>query len=147
MPLAVNQPAPDFTLPSTSGTFTLSSDASGQPVVLYFYPKDFTRVCTKEACSFRDNFDFFRDLDVKVLGISTDSEEKHLEFKGRHNLPFELLSDTDGRVSKAYKAHIPFLNLSRRVTYLLNKEHQVAAVYSDLFGAEGHIQKMIEKLR
>ena len=147
MPLKIGQKAPYFSLPSTSGQFTLETDARNQPVVLYFYPKDFTRVCTKEACSFRDNFDFFEKLDVPVLGISTDSIEKHKAFRNTHKLPFELLADVDGEVSKAYKAHIPFLNLSRRVTYLLNKEHVVTAVYSDLFGAEGHIEKMIGQLR
>lgn len=147
MPLQVNQQAPDFSLPSTKGEFMLNKDAANQPVILYFYPKDFTRVCTKEACTFRDNFEFFKELKVTVLGISTDNPEQHLNFKQKHQLPFDLLSDVDGKVSKAYKAHIPFLNLSRRVTYLLDKDHKIAAVYSDLFGAEGHINKMIEQLK
>ncbi|ELR70626.1 Redoxin domain protein [Fulvivirga imtechensis AK7] len=147
MPLKPGHKAPNFSLPSTGGQFTLDTDASNQPVVLYFYPKDFTRVCTNEACTFRDNFDFFKTLDVLVLGISTDPVEKHQAFKSTHQLPFELLADVDGRVSKAYKAHIPFLNLSRRVTYLLDKEHVVAAVYSDFFEAEGHIEEMIAQLK
>lgn len=147
MPLKIGQKAPDFRLPSTTGQFTLHTDALDRPVVLYFYPKDFTRVCTKEACFFRDNFDFFKGLDVLVFGISTDTVEKHKEFKAKHVLPFELLADVDGKVSKAYKAHIPFLNLSKRVTYLLDKEHMVVAVYSDLFEAEGHIRKMIDQLK
>lgn len=114
---------------------------------MYFYPKDFTPACTKEACSFKDNFDVFKDLDVDIVGISTDPVKQHLKFKEMHQLPFELLSDATGEVSKAYEAHVPILNISKRVTYLLDNDHRVVASYSDLFGAERHIQKMLSNLQ
>ncbi len=144
MVLKVNDKAPDFCLNSTSGKkFQLSKDAANRPILLYFYPKDFTPGCTKEACSFRDNFDLFKKLDVDVVGISTDSVKQHLRFKDTHQLPFELLSDVTGQVCRAYNALIPVLNISKRITYLLDSDHRIAATYSDLFGAERHIQKML----
>ena len=145
MPLKVSQLAPDFSLPSTSGkSFSLSHNLSDKPAILYFYPKDFTPGCTKEACSFRDAFSMFRELNITVIGISRDSVETHLKFKEQHQLPFELLSDSDGEVAKQYQALVPFLKVVRRVTYLLDAEHKIAAVYEDMFGAEKHIQQMIE---
>jgi thioredoxin-dependent peroxiredoxin len=148
MSLPLHSPAPDFTLPSTSGTkFTLSKDAKGSPVILFFYPQDFTPGCTKEACSFRDNFAEFRNLRIPVYGISTDSIESHLKFKKQYNLPFDLLSDKSGKVSSAYKAKILFFNKSKRVTYLLDKDHKVAAAYENMLDAEKHIKKMIEEVQ
>lgn len=147
MSLSINSQAPDFTLPSTSGSdFTLSKEAKGQSVILFFYPQDFTPGCTKEACSFRDNFDVFREVDIPVFGISTDSISSHQKFKKSHNLPFELLSDKTARVSRLYKAKMPILKKSKRITYLLNEDHKVAAVYDNLFGAENHIREMIKQL-
>lgn len=147
MPLKVNTKAPDFTLPSTEGKdFSLSKDAAGKPLVLYFYPKDFTGVCTKEACEFRDQFETFRDLDIMVYGISTDDLETHHRFRKEHNLPFHLLSDTKGEVSRLYKAKVPLLNISKRITYLIDKEHKIQAAYQEMFGFEGHIKAMVEEI-
>jgi peroxiredoxin Q/BCP len=147
MSLKVNSQAPDFILPSTEDkSFTLSKDADGKPVVLYFYPKDFTGICTKEACGFRDEFAAFRDPNVTVYGISTDSTETHRKFRQEYQLPFHLLADEKGAVSKLYKAKIPLLNISKRITYLLDKEHRIKAVYQDFFHAEEHIKAMIEVL-
>lgn len=148
MALKVNKQAPDFTLPSTEGkNFTLSKDADGQAVVLYFYPKDFTRGCTKEACEFRDDLSSFTDLGVSIYGISTDTIETHHKFRKQHRLPFHLLADQEGAASKLYKAKLPLLNISKRITYFLDKEHRIKAVYQDLFNAEGHIRSMIEEVR
>ncbi len=86
--------APEFTLPSQSGEMISLGDFIGKkPVVLYFYPKDDTPGCTKEACAFRDDFEEFGKLDAKVKGISSDSVESHKRFAAKHNLPFTLLSD------------------------------------------------------
>ncbi|WKN40896.1 peroxiredoxin [Tunicatimonas pelagia] len=148
MPLKVNQPAPDIYLPSTSGShFKLSRDLANQPGIIYFYPKDFTPGCTQEACSFRDSFSVFRDLNITVVGISRDSIESHQKFKQQHKLPFELLSDKSGEVAKKYQALVPFLKVVRRVTYLLDANHKIAAVYEDMFGAEKHIKQMIEAVK
>ncbi|TRX48408.1 peroxiredoxin [Fulvivirga sp. M361] len=148
MALKPNVQAPDFSLNSTNGKkFQLSKSMAGRPVLIYFYPKDFTPACTKEACSFRDNFEFFKELDITIVGISTDTTQQHKLFKKKHNLPFELLSDVTGKVSKLYKAHVPVLNISKRVTYLLDKDHVVRAAYADLFSAEKHITNMIKSLK
>ena len=148
MPLNVHTQAPDFTLPSTGGQdFTLSLDLVNKPGILYFYPKDFTAGCTKEACTFRDAFSFFRDANITVVGISRDSLSSHHNFKKQHKLPFELLSDVDGNVAKAYQALIPLLGVVRRVTYLLDADHRIAAVYESMLGAEEHIRQMIEAVK
>jgi peroxiredoxin Q/BCP len=148
MSLQIGDFAPDFTLPSTSGsTFSLSKDGKDKPYIIYFYPKDFTPGCTKEACSFRDNIEDFRNYDIDVLGISTDTVSQHLAFKEKHKLPFELLADVEGKVSKAYKARMPFMNVSKRITYMIDRQHRIVAVYSNLFGAEKHIQQMIDKVK
>jgi len=148
MPLKVRQPAPDIYLPSTRGShFKLSRDLANQPAIVYFYPKDFTPGCTQEACSFRDAFSVFREVDITVVGISRDSIETHQKFKKQHQLPFELLSDSDGSVAKKYGALVPFIKVVRRVTYLLDADHKVAAVYEDMFGAEKHIQQMVKAVK
>ena len=147
MPLNVGDIAPDFTLPSTTGVdFSLSKDKKDLPVVIYFYPKDFTPGCTREACEFRDHFSFFQDLGIDVYGISRDNIATHDDFKKAMKLPFELLSDRSGKVAGLYKASIPLINFTRRVTYLLDKQHRIAAVYENLFGAEKHIKEMIAKV-
>ena len=148
MSLSVGQVAPDFTLPSTSGgNFSLSHDAAGQPLILYFYPKDFTPGCTQEACDFRDMFAEFRDLDIGVLGISRDDIPTHLRFQQEHRLPFQLLSDVDGKVSAQYQALVPIIRVNKRVTYLLDQNHRIAAVYEDFFGAHNHIKAMVTQVK
>lgn len=148
MSLPEKSMAPDFALDSTSGSpFSLSKTAAGKPVILYFYPKDFTSVCTKEACEFRDSFDFFRGLNVDVYGISRDDIPTHHRFKEAYNLPFDLLADEDGQVADLYKATIPVIRLTKRVTYLLDAGHRIAAVYTNLFGAKKHISEMITRVK
>ncbi|MDN5205367.1 peroxiredoxin [Fulvivirgaceae bacterium BMA10] len=143
MPLKVSEQGPDFTLPSTSGNdFTLSS-ILGESCILYFFPMDFTPGCTKEACEFRDQFAYFKDLEINIFGISTDTISAHEKFRNKHQLPFHLLSDRKGNVARKYKALIPFVGLTMRVTYLLNREHQIAAVYNNLFNYRQHIREMV----
>ena len=147
MALSVDQTAPDFTLPSTSGeNFHLREAWANRPGILYFYPKNFTRQCTKEACGFRDEFSFFRDLNITVVGISQDTLESHHKFKKTYQLPFELLADPGGKVSKLYGARIPLVGMTKRITYLLDAEHRVAAAYENMLGGEKHIGQMIEAL-
>lgn len=145
MALSIGTKAPDFILPSTKGVdFQLSKDIVAKPCILYFYPKDFTPGCTQEACDFRDHFSYFEGLDIDIFGISKDSIPTHLKFKEKYQLPFELLADEKGVVSKKYQALLPFLGTTRRITYLLDKELRVAAVYENMFGAGKHIQKMVQ---
>ncbi|MFT6960752.1 MAG: peroxiredoxin Q/BCP [Flammeovirgaceae bacterium] len=148
MPLKVDSQAPDFTLPSTSGSdITLSKDLAGKPCIVYFYPKDFTPGCTKEACEFRDAFEEFRGLEIDIFGISRDSIESHDKFRAEHQLPFHLLSDKSGDVCKAYQSLIPFIGVPKRITYLLDKDHKIAAVNDSMFDAVGHIKNMIAKVK
>jgi peroxiredoxin Q/BCP len=147
MALSIGSKAPDFTVASTSGkNFTLSKDMAGKACILYFYPKDFTSVCTAEACDFRDNIAHFADMGIEVIGISRDSVATHLRFKKANELPFELLADEDGKVSKAYKAQVPLIGMTKRITYLIDQNHQIATAYDNLFGAKQHIKEMITKM-
>lgn len=148
MALTLHTAAPDFSLPSTSGSlFTLSQDFKNSPCIVYFYPKDFTPGCTQEACQFRDIYHEFSDLAIRIVGISRDSIEKHQAFKQAHQLNFELLSDKDGKVCKAYDALIPLLGIPKRISYLLDKDHQIVAVFDSLFDSYGHITSMREKAK
>jgi peroxiredoxin Q/BCP len=146
MELAIGIKAPDFSLPSTKGEFQLYKDAQDELCILYFYPRDFTAGCTKEACGFRDEFSFFRDLDIKIIGISSDSVERHLEFKAKYNLPFELLSDTKSRVAEMYNARMPIFNMSKRISYLLDHKQIIRGIYSNFFDGPAHIREMKEMI-
>lgn len=147
MALKIGDIAPDFTLPSTSGTkISLSKDYSGKALIVFFYPKDFTKVCTAEACEFRDEFAVFQGLGIDVIGINRDDIPTHLRFKKDYNLPFELLSDDSGKVCKAYDALIPLIKMPKRVTYLINAEGKIAGIFSDMFESRGHVEAMIRKL-
>jgi thioredoxin-dependent peroxiredoxin len=98
----VGKPAPDFTLQDQLGKKVTLSKLKGSPVVLYFYPKDNTPGCTKEACAFRDAFAEYEKLGAKILGVSPDGVESHAKFIKKHELPFTLLADTEHTVCEAY---------------------------------------------
>lgn len=148
MALNVGTKAPDFTLPSTSGEdFTLSKNLKNKACIIYFYPKDFTPGCNMEACGFRDNFEEFEGLDIDIVGISKDSIETHQRFINYYKLPFELLSDQSGEVLKKYEALIPFIGMPKRITYLLDTDHNIITSYENLFGAKKHIQEMLLKTK
>ena len=100
--LSVGTPAPDFTLPDQNGTLHTLSDYRGKKVVLYFYPKDNTAGCTKQACGFRDMYPQFREKGAVVLGVSKDSVASHKRFEEKFGLPFTLLSDPEKEVIQAY---------------------------------------------
>ena len=148
MALQIGQKAPDFKLQSTSGQLLkMSENLKGKAFSLYFYPKDFTRGCTAEACEFRDQFEAFRNLDVPVFGVSRDDIPTHEKFKKAYKLPFDLLSDPDGKVCKSYDALIPLIKMPKRVTYLIDDKHEIAGVFSDMFESKGHIESMLAKLK
>jgi peroxiredoxin Q/BCP len=110
----VGEPAPDFELDGTDGSFRLS-DHRGERVVLLFYPGDDTAVCTKQFCSYRDNAEAFGALDATVVGISSQSVESHVGFSDKHGLNVPLLADEDGAVAKSYGAHAPVVGTKRAV--------------------------------
>jgi thioredoxin-dependent peroxiredoxin len=148
MALKIGQIAPNFSLPSTSGkNFELSHDFKDQACIIFFYPKDFTKVCTLEACDFRDQFEEFKALNIPVVGISRDSISTHLKFKDAYQLPFELLSDGSGSVCKNYDALIPIIKIPKRVTYFLDQSHTIQGIYSDMFESKQHVDEMLKILK
>ena len=127
----VGDPAPDFTWAAHSGEQVRLSDFRNQQVVvLFFYPKDGRAICTKEACAFRDAYDQFAEAGAVVMGVSRDSAERHNAFSNRHNLPFSLLSDTDGSLRTAFGVPQTLGLLLGRVTYVIDKEGVVRLVFS-----------------
>jgi peroxiredoxin Q/BCP len=126
MALTVGTKAPDFTTKDDQGNTVSLSDFAGKIVVLYFYPKDDTPGCTKEAQSFRDNYQEYQDKDMVVLGVSTDDEASHKLFKEKYGLPFQLLADTDGSICQAYD--VDGGGYAKRVTYIINGEGVISHV-------------------
>src|SRR5215475_10156909 len=120
--IEVGDKAPDFSLPSQSGEPVRLHDRIGQRVVdLYFYPKDETRGCTAEACAFRDSHEVFAEAGAQVIGVSSDSVDKHAGFAGNHQLPFTLLSDSGGEVRKRYAVPAALGVIPGRVTYVIDR--------------------------
>lgn len=128
MTVEVGKTAPDFLALASNGETVSLSDFRGKNVVLYFYPKDMTPGCTTEACDFRDRYEEFNDLDVVILGVSTDSIERHKKFIEKHTLPFLLLSDENHTVCELYDAWKLKKNFGKeymgieRSTFVINKE-------------------------
>ena len=140
--------APDFILPSQSGQMVSLTDYVGEkPVVLFFYPKDDTPGCTKEACAFRDYHEGFGKLDAEVIGISSDSVGSHRSFAAKHNLPYTLLSDEERKVRKLYGVPNTLGLFPGRVTYVIDREGIVRHVFSSQLGAEKHVEEALIALR
>jgi peroxiredoxin Q/BCP len=133
--LEVGTQAPDFTATTQHGRSVSLSDYRGKKVVLYFYPRDDTPGCTKEACGFRDNFDVFKKANIEILGVSVDDERKHKSFAEKYSLPFTLLADTDKNIVQAYGAWGEKSRYGKtylgthRVTYLIDETGRIDAVF------------------
>ena len=148
MKLKVGQKPPDFTLPDQDGEEHTLSDYMGKWVLVYFYPRDNTPGCTKEACSFRDQFEDFTDLGAEVIGISSDSVKKHKNFAEKYSLTYTLLSDEDKTVRKDFGVPADFLGLlPGRVTYIVDKTGIVRHVFNSQFKAEKHVSEALEVLK
>jgi thioredoxin-dependent peroxiredoxin len=144
----VGSKAPDFTLPSQSGELVSLGDFLGRrPVVLFFYPKDDTPGCTKEACAFRDGHEEFGKLDAEVVGVSSDSVGSHSSFAAKHDLPFTLLSDEGSRVRTIYGVPSTLGLFPGRVTYVIDAEGVVRRVFSSQLGVERHVEEALRALR
>jgi peroxiredoxin Q/BCP len=143
MALAVGTPAPQFTAKDDAGNTVSLSDFQGKTVVLYFYPKDDTPGCTKEAQSFRDNYTEYQGKDIVVLGVSTDDEASHKAFKEKYGLPFSLLADTDKAITKAYD--VDGGGYSKRVTYIINGEGTIDRVFETV-KTDTHAQDILTGL-
>lgn len=141
----VGEAAPDFTLPDHEGRpFTLSAQR-GRVVVLYFYPKDFTSGCTKEACHFRDAYEDFTDAGAVVVGVSNDSQESHRKFREAYLLPFSLLSDEGGEVKKLYGVGGGIL--PGRVTFVIDKGGVIRHVFSSRIDMKAHVDEALKILK
>jgi thioredoxin-dependent peroxiredoxin len=140
--------APEFALRAQNGEVVrLSELLSRGPAVVYFYPKDKTPGCTAEAGSFRDNYAKFGELGAEVVGISSDSVESHLEFASDCNLPFKILSDSDGAVRKMYGVQSSMGFLPGRVTYVIDKGGTVRHIFSSQLHATRHVSEALESLK
>jgi peroxiredoxin Q/BCP len=142
--IEVGDKAPDFTLPDQSGTMVKLSDFIGSKIiVLYFYPRDFSRGCTAEACAFRDGYDVFVEAGAQVIGISSQSVESHNKFAVFYKLPFILLSDEGGKVRKLYGVPSTLGLLAGRVTYIIDKKGVVRHVFSSQLNTKKHIEEAL----
>jgi len=150
--LKENSKAPDFTLKKQDGQSVTLSQFEGTPVVLYFYPKDDTPGCTKEACSFRDGYSEYEKLGAKIIGVSPDSVESHEKFQSKYSLPFTLLADTDHKVSEAYGVWAKKKNFGReyfgikRTTFLIDRDGMIAKVFEGVKPAN-HSDEVLTALK
>jgi len=133
------KPAPDFELTSDEGTSVRLSELRGQPVVVYFYPKDDTPGCTTQACSIRDNYDAFGERGAVVLGISPDDESSHVKFKQKYGLPFTLLADPDHKVADQYGVW------GERSLY--GKKYMGIERSTFVIDAEGNVAKVMRRVK
>jgi peroxiredoxin Q/BCP len=124
-------------------TWKLEKRIGKKVVLLYFYPKDDTPGCTKQACGFRDRMEELKKQGVEVVGVSFDSPESHQKFIAKHNLNFTLLADTDGKIAEAYGVRVPGRNFARRVSFLIGLDGKIAHV-TDSPQAEAHLNEMTE---
>jgi len=149
--LKEEDPAPDFTAPTSEGGQVSLSDLRGKPVILYFYPKDDTPGCTKEACAFRDDFAAFKKKGAVVLGVSTDSAKAHDKFIAKYKLPFTLVSDADKKIVQAYGVwgEKKFMGVTytgtHRVTFLIGADGRIKKIWPKVKPAV-HSQEVLAEL-
>ena len=138
MQLKIGDPAPLFTAPATEGGVVSLADYFGRKVVLYFYPMDDTPGCTKQACSLRDHYDSIQNQGAVVLGVSTQDLDSHQQFSAKYQLPFPLIADVDGAISKAYGAIggglvgtvKNLLGVAKRMTFIIDESGHIAHIIS-----------------
>ena len=146
-PLAVGSEVPEFSLPDQNGKiFDLKSVLGKENLVIFFYVKDETPVCTKEACTFRDDYSEFRNAGAAVIGISSQSVASHKEFADKNKLPYEILADTQNKVRDLFGVNnngpIP-----ERVTFVINKQGKVVYVYNSMTKPVEHVTKALKILK
>lgn len=151
MSLSVGEPAPDFSLPDAEGNIYSLASLQGKRVVLYFYPRDNTPGCTKEACGFRDRHADYQAQDVVVLGVSADDAKSHSKFSAKYNLPFPLLVDAGGEVASRYGVYglkkfmgKEYMGITRS-TFIISPEGNLEKIYLKV-KAETHADTVLEDL-
>lgn len=140
---------PSFSLPDQNNSLRDIEDIKkNKNLVVYFYPKDETMVCTRQACAFRDSYEVFKEYDCEVVGISSDTAESHQNFANHHNLPFVLLSDVKGEARKLLGVPRDLFGLiSGRYTYVINKAGIIVHIFNDHFSASKHIEEALKALK
>ncbi|MEB8330456.1 peroxiredoxin [Flavobacteriaceae bacterium KMM 6897] len=148
MAIQIGDRVPEFALKDQYGNLFSSKGLIGnKPMVIFFYPKDDTPGCIKEACSFRDSYEAFKDLGAEVIGISSDSERSHRKFALKYGLPFILLSDEKKKVRKSFKVDNNLFNLlPGRETYVIDKKGKVIMVFNSI-SASKHMEKALDALK
>lgn len=142
--LAPGVPAPGFSKTGTDGhPVSLAQYRGKQAVVLFFYPKDETAICTKEACAFRDAYDDFSRAGAAVIGVSADGAASHQSFAARLKLPFSLISDEDGALRKAYGVPKTLLVLPGRTTFVIDREGIIRHAFTAAFGSQSHVDEAL----
>jgi peroxiredoxin Q/BCP len=147
--IEVGSLVPEFSLPDQDGKlFSVNSVISRKNLVIYFYPKDDSPGCTKEACSFRDSFEVFNEADAMIIGISGQSVESHKKFAEKYRLSFSLLSDEGDKVRKLFRVPVNFFGLiSGRVTYVVDKSGKVVYIFNSQTQAEKHVDEALRILK
>ena len=147
----VGEPAPAFELPNEHGEMVSLKDLKGKDFVLYFYPKDDTPGCTKEACAFRDDYSAYEEAGVEIVGVSADSPESHQKFKEKYDLPFTLLADEDKEICKRYgvlgKKKMfgrEFMGINR-TTFVIDEEGKISHVFENV-KPTSHSQELLDAL-
>ena len=145
--LKVGDLAPEFTAQDQHGkTITLSSALERGRLIIYFYPKDFTPVCTAQACTFRDASGGLAELGATVIGVSGDNSDSHQRFSDKHSVPFSLLVDPERRIIKAYGASMPILNRTLRVTYVIDTNRRILGAFHHELSAAKHLNDVKQAL-
>jgi peroxiredoxin Q/BCP len=139
--------APDFARRDHQDRSLSLVELRGKPVVLFFYPKDNTPICTREVCHFRDANSDFTQAGATIIGVSADSDASHQAFAARHNLPFHLLSDCDGTLRRAYKIPHNFGLLPGRITYLIDAAGIISMAICAYFSAGRHVEEALKALK
>lgn len=146
--LKIGDAAPEFNLYDQHGQTHSIEDYADQWLVLYFYPKDNTPGCIKEACAFRDEYRVFTEKNIQILGVSIDSQESHAEFAAKYHLPFPLLADVDGKVAKKYQALLSLgpIKFAKRHSFIIDPKGIVRKIYRRV-NASHHGQQIITDLQ